>query len=460
MRWSGVLRQFLLISTVVMVPVLGHAQEAVLSGTVTDSTGGVLAGVTLTAVNEANGNTFAGVTDERGVYRLAARAGVYRLTAELQGFRAVSREGLQLLVGEVVTVNLPMLEATAAETITVSATASLVDISTSSLGGNVDPRQVQELPVAGRNWMGLALLAPGSRTSSTNAIAPLPDRNNGEAREFQLNLDGQQVSSELGAGNQPRYSQDSIAEFQFVSNRFDATQGRSSGVQVNAITRSGSNRLSGLFRSNFRDSSFNAQDPVLGRVVPIKNQQYSTTLGGPTHHRQAALLRELRIRAGAADEHLEHALPRLQHRVDRHEHAEARWHSSRLSAVAPDARDGKDVQAQELGALRPGHDQQSPGADGHDRRTQRGVHRPPDAGAEQSDAQRGQGWIQSLRIPERTADRVVETLAGASCHQRPPSHHAHGLFNCGQRQLSASSRPARVVPARRFHVLLRRARAS
>ena len=283
MGWSGVLKPFLLVSAVLVIPLAASAQEAVLSGTVTDSTGAVLPGATITAVNTATGNTFVAVTDERGVYRVNARAGVYRLRAELAGFRAVTREGLQLLVGEIVTVNLPMLEATAAETITVTATASLVDVSTSSLGGNVDPTQVQELPVAGRNWMGLSLLAPGSRTSSTNATAPLPDRNGGEAREFQLNLDGQQVSSELGAGNQPRYSQDSIAEFQFISNRFDATQGRSSGVQVNAITKSGTNRLSGVFRSNFRDSSFNSEDRSLipPRVVPIKNQQYSTAVGGP-----------------------------------------------------------------------------------------------------------------------------------------------------------------------------------
>jgi hypothetical protein len=175
------------------------------------------------------------------------------------------------------TVNLPMLEATATETITVTAESPLLSVSTSNLGGNVDPTQVQELPVAGRNWMGLALLAPGSRTSTTNAAAPLPDRNNGEAREFQLNLDGQQISSELGAGAQPKFSQDSIAEFQFISNRFDATQGRSTGVQVNAITRSGSNRLSGLFRTNFRSGRFNSADPISGQILKVSNQQYSTS---------------------------------------------------------------------------------------------------------------------------------------------------------------------------------------
>ena len=55
------------------------------------------------------------------------------------------------------------------ETVTVTGESPLLDVTTSSLGGNVDPQQVQELPVAGRNWMALALLAPGSRTSSTNA---------------------------------------------------------------------------------------------------------------------------------------------------------------------------------------------------------------------------------------------------------------------------------------------------
>ena len=275
------LQQMVMIAALLAMPATAFAQEAVLSGTVTDSTGGVLPGVTIAAVHLATGNKFAAVTDERGVYRIAARAGVYKLTAELPGFRAVTRDGLELLVGQVMTVNLPMLEATAVETVTVTAETPLLNTATSSLGGNVDPRQIQELPVNGRNWMGLALLAPGSRTTAVNATTPLPDRNGGEAREFQLNVDGQQVSADIGTGGQPRYSQDSISEFQFLSNRFDATQGRSSGVQVNAITKSGGNRLSGLFRGNFRNSKFNAENPVLGRVEPINNQQFSSTLGGP-----------------------------------------------------------------------------------------------------------------------------------------------------------------------------------
>src|SRR5512132_4573564 len=117
-------------------------------------------------------------------------------------------------------------------------------------------------PVQGRDWMSLALLAPGNRTTAMGG-APVQDRTAGrDLREFQLNLDGQQVTGQLGPGGQPRYSRDSIAEFQFISNRFDATQGRSSGVQVNAITKSGTNMLSGVFHTNFQSSRFNAPDPV------------------------------------------------------------------------------------------------------------------------------------------------------------------------------------------------------
>jgi len=278
---AHLVRRLLVVCALISLPIASYAQEAVLTGTVTDSTGAVLPGVTVVAVNDATGNRYEGVTDERGIYRLPARVGAYTISAELPGFTTATRGGVQLLVGQTASVSLQMTPSTVQETVTVTADAPLLNITTSSLGANINPAQVEELPVAGRNWMGLALLAPGSRTATGNAQAPLPDRNGGEVREFQLNLDGQQISSELGAGNQPKFSQDSIAEFQFISNRFDATQGRSSGVQVNVITKSGTNSLSGLFRTNFQSSRFNAEDPVVHRTLPVSNQQYSTALGGP-----------------------------------------------------------------------------------------------------------------------------------------------------------------------------------
>ena len=206
---------------------------------------------------------------------------------------------------------------------------------TSRLGGNIDPRQVAELPVNGRNWINLALLAPGSRT----APAPVRETPRNLCRtetttrrgSSSFHVDGQQVTSEFGTGGQPRYSQDAIAEFQFISNRFDATQGQSTGVQVNVITKSGTNLLSGLFRGNFRDSSFNSKNRVLDAVEPINNQQYSTAVGGPDGAGQAAFLRQLRIRARAEGQHLAHAVPVLQCLAGGDEQPEDRRRASRLS---------------------------------------------------------------------------------------------------------------------------------
>jgi hypothetical protein len=277
---SRVSRRVLLTATILLLPIAAHAQEAVVTGTVSDSTGGVLPGVTVTALLEATGNTFVAVTDERGAYRLPVRVGVYRITTELQGFTTIVRQGIQLLVGQTLVVNLEMAPSTIEETITVNAEAALLKVDSSSLGGNIDPRQVQEMPVQGRDWGALLLLAPGSRTTSDNPNR-INSRNSDRIREFQANIDGQQFQNTMGGGGQPTFSQEMIAEFQFISNRFDATQGRSSGLQVNLVTKSGTNRYTGSFRSNFRDDRFNAADPVLERVTPFQNQQYASTFGGP-----------------------------------------------------------------------------------------------------------------------------------------------------------------------------------
>jgi len=275
----GAWRWFTIVAALLALPVTGFAQEAVITGTVTDSTGGVLPGVTVTALHEATGNTFVAVTDERGIYRIPARVGGYRLTAELSGFTTVTRSGVTLLVGQTANVPLQLTVSGVAETVTVTSEAPLLDITTSDLGTNVDPQQMSELPVQGRDWMTLALLAAGNRTNDMGGV-PVQDSRE-DNPEFQTNMDGQQVTAQLGPGGQPRFSRDAIAEFQFIANRFDATQGRSTGVQVNAITKSGTNQFAGLFSGYFRDSDWNADDHVLKRRVPGSEQQWSSALGGP-----------------------------------------------------------------------------------------------------------------------------------------------------------------------------------
>ena len=255
------------------------AQEASLVGTVTDSSGAVLPGVTVTATHAASGNSFVAVSDTNGEYRfLALRVGGYRLIAELAGFATVTREVPEILVGQRAVADFRLELSTIQESVTVTGEAPLIETTRSALGGNIDPRQMQDLPVNGRNWLDLTSLAPGARGNAVSE-APLP-RDNGA---FQLNLDGQQVTSIISASSfgQPRFSREAIAEFQYVTNQFDATQGRSMGVQVNAITKSGTNQFDGSLFGYFRDDRFKAKDFVLDRVTPYSDQQVGGSFGGP-----------------------------------------------------------------------------------------------------------------------------------------------------------------------------------
>ena len=280
------------LSVAVLLPSTLHAQESTLTGTVTDSTDAVLPGVTVTALHVETGNTFVAVTDASGAYRIPSmRVGIYRISAELSGFTTATRENVQLLVGQNAVLSLRLTVSTVQESVTVTGAAPLVDTSGSSLGGNVTPLQVQALPVNGRNWMALTMLAPGSRANDIqNSPVGLGTEGGGgagglrnEGGYYQLNVDGQNVTQTMaGAGfGSPKYSRDAMAEFQFVSGRFDATQGRSVGVLVNAVTKSGTNLVSGSAYGYFRDDSFKAADFVAKRVLPYSNQQAGGTFGAP-----------------------------------------------------------------------------------------------------------------------------------------------------------------------------------
>ena len=256
-----------------LLPAATQAQEATISGTISDTTGGVLPGVVVTAVHEASGNSFETVTDEAGGYRLSVRIGAYRIRLELPGFAPLERAGLQLLVGQQAVINLQMAPATLQESVTVTADVPLINVTQSNLGSTINAEQVENLPLNGRNWVDLTLLSPGSKQ---NFVAETP------GPSFQLNVDGQQVTQLIATSfGQPRFSKDTIAEFEVITNRFDARQGRSTGMQVNAITKSGTNTSAGTISGYFRDDRFNAADHIQNRVLPYSNQQFSTTYGGP-----------------------------------------------------------------------------------------------------------------------------------------------------------------------------------
>jgi hypothetical protein len=268
---------------ILFFPVLAFAQEATVSGTVEDSTGGVLPGVTVTAVSATTGNTFLGVTDERGTFRVPVRVGRYKMTMELPGFATVAQE-FEALVGQTITINAQMKPSTVQESVTVTGEAPLIETTSSTLAGNIDPRQTKDLPVNGGNWLDLSLLAPGNRSNGVDPNTPTAR----QRFDFQLNIDGQQVTNNGRAGAQnPRVSQEAVGEFQFVASRWDASQGRSNGVLVNAVTKSGSNTATGAFTASFRSDKFNAEDFVQKRVLPYKNRRFNGTYGGPLRKDQA-----------------------------------------------------------------------------------------------------------------------------------------------------------------------------
>src|SRR5688500_1933259 len=152
--------------TVLCLPAYLHAQDTTVIGTVKDATDSVLPGVTVTALNLENGNTFVDVSDAAGNYRLAIRPGLYKITAELTGFTAAVRDKMELLLGQRAVIDLRLTLSGVAENITVTGEAPLVDTSTTRMGGNIDRRQIEELPLNGRNFVDLTMLTPGSRSNS------------------------------------------------------------------------------------------------------------------------------------------------------------------------------------------------------------------------------------------------------------------------------------------------------
>ncbi len=218
------------------------------------------------------------VTDERGEYRLRGLpAGRYRVQAELSGFSTIVIPDIELLVGQNRSLPFPMQVASLSETLTVTGEAPLVDVSSTQVAGNVDRRQMEELPLQGRNWMELAMQVKGITANAVDTTPGVRDR------AFQLNLDGQEITQQVaGSGfGQPKFSREAIAEFQVVTNLFDITQGRSLGIQVQAISRSGTNNYDGSVYGYFRDDKWNAKDFIANRVLPYANQQIGGAIGGP-----------------------------------------------------------------------------------------------------------------------------------------------------------------------------------
>jgi len=272
-------RVLIAIALLLCAATLSAQQNATVQGIVVDESQAVMPGATVTATEISTGAQSIAVAEADGRYRFDnVVPGKYKLRFELQGFGVVELTDVELLVGQNVTVQkVTMKVASLQETVTVTSQAPLVDVTRAQVAGNIDRRQMAELPLQGRNWQELALMVKGI---TANAVGNTPGVSDDQ---FQMNIDGQQITQRVaGSGfGQPKMSREAIAEFQVVTNMYDITQGRSTGIQVQAISRSGTNDMHGSTYGFFRSDKFNAADPVRGIVLPYSDQQVGFTLGGP-----------------------------------------------------------------------------------------------------------------------------------------------------------------------------------
>ncbi|WP_187143185.1 TonB-dependent receptor [Terriglobus albidus] len=274
------LRSLLLLVALSVVTAVGRAQQTGFTGKVTDAQGAAISGATVDVLR-VGGAVFHATTNAEGVYLVPSLvAADYEITASASGFTPVKKP-VTLLVGQLVTLDLQLPVSSTTTSIVVEAESLAIDTTSSVVAGNVTPQEVQGVPINGRNYMSLATLVPGIKINAVTSDVPVGSAS--ESGKFMITMDGLQVSQDTAgaAFGQPRFSQDAISQFQIITNRFDATLGRSAGVYVNSQSKSGSNSYHGGAFGYFRNDSLNAPDPVAKKVLPFSDQQFGGTMGGP-----------------------------------------------------------------------------------------------------------------------------------------------------------------------------------
>src|SRR5215212_140068 len=271
--------------------VFSQAANATLTGTITDPHGAVVSAATVTATQNTTGVKRETVSNDDGLYVLSNMPpGDYELRIEAKGFTTkVSKTDVSLNVGQTVTLNVP-LEIGVSESVVVDLVShrQLIDNSDSLIHGIIDSREIENLPLNGRNFLELALLIPG------NAPAPNfdPTKTNtvlissaGQlGRGGNVTVDGADNNDDVVGGSLINISQEAVQEFQIATNRFSAELGRSGSSVINIVTRSGANDLHGSASIFFRDRNLQGPPATFDRSnddPPFDREQVALAAGGP-----------------------------------------------------------------------------------------------------------------------------------------------------------------------------------
>ena len=265
----------------------GAAQsfKATVVGQTADANGAVIPNATVTITSVATNQTQTVATDSGGNFTISQLdPGTYSIKIEAPNFKTLVQTDLVLETNQSARLNLTLEAGSVQEIVTVEAEAPVINTETSSKGEVITPRQVQDLPLNGRNFTDLALLAPG--------VYPRPaDDDQGEGlaaagtRTDATNfiLDGVVNKSDRNGSVGVNTSIESIREFKVETSTYTAEFGRSAGAQVNVVSKSGSNEFSGTVFDYLRNDVFDARNffTAPDEDKTLRRNQFGGSLGGP-----------------------------------------------------------------------------------------------------------------------------------------------------------------------------------
>lgn len=270
------------------------AQQAVnaasVSGTVEDASGAPLVAVTVAIRNVDRNQTQTAATDAHGRFRFPLLAiGDYELTVTASGF-APTQQSLRLAIGAAL--DLPVrLQVAQAETIDVTAAPPIVETERTQVVATISPEEVHNLPLNGRNYLDLALLAPGVSRTNTGANQRFAETSavpgTGISISTQRNLANSFIVDGLSANDDAAelagtfFSQEVIREFAVVRSGGTAEFGRATSGIINIATHSGTNAIRGDAYAFMRGERFDAENALSGTKLPLEQKQYGLSLGGP-----------------------------------------------------------------------------------------------------------------------------------------------------------------------------------
>ncbi len=266
--------------------------SATLSGLVEDTAGASIGGALITVTNLDRNQTWKATADEQGRFRfLYLPVGAYRLRVESEGFTAFNKE-LTLAIGQALDIAVKLAVAGVAENVSIVAgEKAVIESSRTQLAESVAPQEINQLPLNGRNYLDLALLAPAvSRTNTGNnerfaETSAVPGTGISVAGQRNLNngfiVDGLSANDDAADLAGTFFSQEVIREFQVVTSGGIAEFGRASSGVVNIITQSGTNAWRGRFYGFARNQRFDARNAFASSKDPLTEAQYGAGIGGP-----------------------------------------------------------------------------------------------------------------------------------------------------------------------------------